>query len=122
MRQILLLGSGIIGLVQQSAAGQPITVGAATDGTVVNFTGTAGARTLTGLAAGTLSAASTDAVNGSQLFATNQNVTANTTAIASLSTSTSANMSNVAAALGGGASVDESSSRLPAVTVSISFP
>ncbi|MDX8499363.1 YadA-like family protein [Mesorhizobium sp. VK4C] len=44
-------------------------------------------RTLTNLAAGRISGSSTDAINGSQLFATNQQVTQNTTDIANLSTS-----------------------------------
>ncbi|MCA8023289.1 YadA-like family protein [Burkholderia metallica] len=61
------IGSGTLGLVQQSAAGADITVGANTDGAAVDFTGTAGARKLTGVDAGAISAASTDAVNGSQL-------------------------------------------------------
>ncbi|WP_139814783.1 hypothetical protein, partial [Salmonella enterica] len=39
------------------------------------------------LAAGTLAADSTDAVNGSQLFATNENVSQNTTDIATNTTS-----------------------------------
>jgi trimeric autotransporter adhesin len=43
-------------------------------------------RRIVNLAAGTLSATSTDAVNGSQLFATNQNVAANTAAIGTLQT------------------------------------
>jgi len=48
--------------------------------------GSAGSeRTITNVAAGRLSATSTDAVNGSQLFATNQKVTQNSTDIASLS-------------------------------------
>ncbi|QMI03428.1 YadA-like family protein [Citrobacter sp. RHB25-C09] len=42
---------------------------------------------ITNVAAGTLSAESTDAVNGAQLFETNQNVTQNTTDIATLNTS-----------------------------------
>ncbi|ECB5600028.1 hypothetical protein EY890_19415 [Salmonella enterica subsp. enterica serovar Banana] len=42
---------------------------------------------LTNLAAGTLAADSTDAVNGSQLFATNENVSQNTTDIATNTTS-----------------------------------
>jgi autotransporter adhesin len=42
-------------------------------------------RTITNVAAGRLDAGSTDAVNGSQLFATNQQVTANTTSITNLS-------------------------------------
>jgi trimeric autotransporter adhesin len=45
-----------------------------TGGTTVDFTGTAGTRTLTGVTAGTLSASSTDAVNGSQLYETNQSI------------------------------------------------
>jgi hypothetical protein len=72
------IDSGTIGLVQQSAAGAPITVAAGKDGMVVDFTGTAGERTLAGVGAGTLSEDSTEAVNGSQLYATNQNVQANT--------------------------------------------
>ncbi|MCA7981327.1 YadA-like family protein [Burkholderia cepacia] len=63
------INTGTAGLVQQtgSAPGNgPITVGAQTSGTSVDFTGTAGARTLSGVAAGT---AATDAVNVSQLTA-----------------------------------------------------
>ncbi|MBB5447052.1 MULTISPECIES: YadA-like family protein [unclassified Paraburkholderia] len=63
------IATGTIGLVQQ-VGGAPgngvITVGASTGGTSVDFTGTAGARQLTGVAAGT---APTDAVNVSQLQA-----------------------------------------------------
>ena len=46
----------------------------------------AGGTTITNLSAGQLTQTSTDAVNGSQLFATNQAVAANTTAIANLTT------------------------------------
>ena len=53
--------------------------------TVVTFTG-AGGTTLTNVAPGTLDATSTDAVNGSQLYATNLQVQANTTAITNLET------------------------------------
>ena len=49
--------------------------------------GTDTASKITNVAAGTLSAESTDAVNGAQLFETNQNVTQNTTDIATLNTS-----------------------------------
>ncbi|WP_306770770.1 YadA-like family protein [Paraburkholderia sp. UYCP14C] len=63
------IATGTVGLVQQ-VGGAPgngtITVGANTGGTTVDFTGTAGARQLTGVAAGT---APTDAVNVSQLQA-----------------------------------------------------
>ncbi|SAK43304.1 hemagglutinin [Caballeronia glebae] len=69
------INSGTIGLVQQDANSRTITVAKNTDGTVVDMTGTQGARTVTGVAAGTLAADSTDAVNGSQLYATNQQVT-----------------------------------------------
>jgi len=65
--QLNELSDGTIGLVQQSAAGADLTVGANTDGAAVNFAGTAGNRKLTGIAAGDVSAASTEAVNGSQL-------------------------------------------------------
>lgn len=44
----------------------------------------AGGTRVTGVAAGTLAAGSSDAVNGSQLFATNQQVAANTSAIATI--------------------------------------
>jgi autotransporter adhesin len=43
-----------------------------TDGTVVDFTGTAGTRTLTGVTAGAVNATSVDAVNGSQLYGVSQ--------------------------------------------------
>ncbi|KWE59526.1 YadA family autotransporter adhesin [Burkholderia sp. MSMB2157WGS] len=61
------LTSGTIGIVQQASAGADITVGANNDGAAVNFTGTAGDRKLTGVAAGEVSATSNEAVNGSQL-------------------------------------------------------
>ena len=70
-------GAVVASLVQQVAPGAPITVGAGTDGTVVNLRGTAGDRALTGVAAGTLGVGSTDAVNGSQLLATRQAVSTN---------------------------------------------
>jgi trimeric autotransporter adhesin len=70
------ISSGTVGLVQQSAAGEHLTVGANTDGTEVNFAGTAGERKLTGVAEGELSETSTDAVNGSQLNATNMHLAA----------------------------------------------
>lgn len=61
------LSSGTSGLVQQATAGEDLTVGANTDGAAVNFSGTAGTRKLTGIAAGEVSAASSDAANGAQL-------------------------------------------------------
>ncbi|MBN3759164.1 hypothetical protein G3N95_40085, partial [Paraburkholderia sp. Tr-20389] len=83
------LNSGEVGLVQQDATTRNITVAAATDGTIVDFTGTAGARTLTGVAAGAVNSSSLDAVNGSQLYSV-----ANSTA----------------AALGGGSTVNSDGS------------
>ncbi|WP_423191134.1 beta strand repeat-containing protein, partial [Achromobacter xylosoxidans] len=76
------VNNGTTGLVRQDAASGNVTVAGATGGTSVNMAGTAGARTVTGVQAGGLSATSTDAVNGSQLFKTNADVTANTNAIA----------------------------------------
>ncbi|MDR5770640.1 YadA-like family protein [Caballeronia sp. LZ002] len=68
------IASGNVGLVRQDATTQNITVAKDTGGTVVDMTGTDGTRTVTGVSAGALSADSTDAVNGSQLYQTNQNV------------------------------------------------
>nr|KVA04084.1 transporter [Burkholderia sp. NRF60-BP8] len=68
------LASGTIGIVQQAGAGADITVGASTDGTTVNFTGTAGDRKLAGVAAGDVSATSNEAINGSQLHGVSQSV------------------------------------------------
>jgi autotransporter adhesin len=62
--------------VQQAAPGQPITVGAATDGTQVAVNGTAGNRTVTGVLAGAVAVGSTDAINGDQLYTANQRVAA----------------------------------------------
>ncbi|WP_208630858.1 YadA family autotransporter adhesin, partial [Ralstonia insidiosa] len=58
------IGDGSVGLVQQDATTRNITVAAGTNGAVVDFTGTAGARKLTGVANGTNDH---DAVNVSQL-------------------------------------------------------
>ncbi|MHC5307808.1 YadA-like family protein, partial [Bartonella sp. LJL80] len=71
-------------------------VGGAKD-TITLAGGTTGTK-LTNLKAGTLSASSTDAVNGSQLFDTNTNVTALSTRVTSVATNTSTY-------LGGGADV-----------------
>ncbi|MGM3278067.1 ESPR-type extended signal peptide-containing protein [Ralstonia sp. 24A2] len=78
------IGSGTVGLVQQDATSGAITVAAASGGTSVNFAGTAGERTLTGVAKGELSATSTDAVNGAQLHDTNEAVAKNATDITNL--------------------------------------
>ncbi|MFM0338354.1 YadA-like family protein [Paraburkholderia fungorum] len=68
------LNNGSVGLVQQDATSRNITVAKDTDGTVVDFTGTAGTRQLTGVAAGAVNATSADAVNGSQLYGVSQSV------------------------------------------------
>ncbi|KHJ59218.1 hypothetical protein NCPPB3923_30580, partial [Burkholderia glumae] len=144
-----------IGVVQQAggASTGTITVGAGTGGTAVNVTGTAGARQIRGVAAGTsatdavnlqqlqgaeaqttavgastvayddashthvtlgtagtpatltnladgaLSASSTDAVNGRQLNAAKQDISANTNAIGALSTSTQTSISTLSTGL-----------------------
>ncbi|WP_439899852.1 YadA family autotransporter adhesin [Paraburkholderia phymatum] len=62
------ISSGSVGLVQQDATTRNITVASATDGSIVDFTGTAGVRKLTGVAAGAVNASSVDAVNGTQLY------------------------------------------------------
>ncbi|QEE08461.1 surface protein/Bartonella adhesin [Bartonella kosoyi] len=63
-------------LVKQDEQTHVIAVGGEKSGTEVTFANTDGAsRSLTGVKAGALTETSTDAVNGSQLFATNQNVT-----------------------------------------------
>ncbi len=61
------LNDGTVGLVQQAASGANLTVGKDTDGTAIDFTGSAGSRKLAGVEDGAVSAASSEAVNGSQL-------------------------------------------------------
>ncbi|MEX3901749.1 hypothetical protein AB4Y34_41930, partial [Paraburkholderia sp. BR10954] len=80
------LSSGVVGLVQQDAGTNAITVAKDKAGDLVDFTGTDGVRTLSGVKAGTLSATSSEAVNGSQLYATNQGVAQNASNIAGLDT------------------------------------
>ncbi|MDD8593099.1 hypothetical protein LAX01_23220, partial [Escherichia coli] len=58
--------------------------------------GTETTSTITNVKAGTLSDDSTDAVNGSQLKATNDNVATNTTNIASNTANIATNTSNIA--------------------------
>ncbi|MGT0195171.1 YadA family autotransporter adhesin [Burkholderia pyrrocinia] len=70
------IGSGTVGLVQQDGVTRDITVAKDTDGDVVNFAGTAGDRKLAGVAAGEVSATSTEAVNGSQLHGVSESVAA----------------------------------------------
>lgn len=63
-QQLVELGNGEAGLVQQSAADAAVTIGAGTGGTVVDLRGTDGERQLKGVAAGT---DASDAVNLGQL-------------------------------------------------------
>ncbi|XHS31188.1 YadA-like family protein [Pseudoxanthomonas sp. UC29_72] len=100
------LASGASGLVQQAAPGAVLTVGAKTDGDRVNFTGTAGTRTLTGIAAGKVDADSSEAVNGAQLAATQADVTSNAASLTAQAARAAATADGLAAALGGGASID----------------
>ncbi|BDH47252.1 hypothetical protein TUM12370_32960 [Salmonella enterica subsp. enterica serovar Choleraesuis] len=79
----LLNGSG--GLVQQSGSGNHITIGGDSGGKILDVAGTDGSRVITGVAKGEISANSTDAVNGSQLHETNQQVAKNTDDISKLS-------------------------------------
>ncbi|ONZ10811.1 YadA family autotransporter adhesin, partial [Burkholderia cenocepacia] len=91
------IGSGTLGLVQQAKPGDDITVGANTDGNAVDFSSKTGARTLKGIAAGDVSATSTEAVNGSQLHGVSD---------------------SVASAIGGGAAVNpDGSISAPVFTV-----
>nr|WP_233849871.1 YadA-like family protein [Paraburkholderia sp. HD33-4] len=91
------LDGGSVGLVQQDSTSKTITVAKGLDGTTVDFGGTDGVRSLSGVKAGALSDTSTEAVNGSQLYATNQNVTTNTSSIATNATNIEANTTNISA-------------------------
>ena len=68
------INNGEIGLVRQDATSRDITVAKGTDGTRVDFTGTAGARKLAGVAKGAVNETSNEGVNGSQLYGTNKSV------------------------------------------------
>ncbi|EPN8134005.1 YadA-like family protein [Salmonella enterica] len=71
---------------------------------------------ITNLAAGTLAADSTDAVNGSQLFATNENVSQNTTDIAANTDSINQNTTDIAANT---TSINQNTTDIAANTTSI---
>ncbi|MFM0729827.1 YadA-like family protein [Paraburkholderia sediminicola] len=60
--------TGGIGIVTQDPVSRIINVGATTDGSLINIAGTAGNRVLGGVAPGAVNAASTDAINGAQLY------------------------------------------------------
>ncbi|MDO3585210.1 YadA family autotransporter adhesin [Ralstonia pseudosolanacearum] len=97
------ISSGSVGLVQQSAAGKDITVAKDLDGEAVDFSGkklsdsTTFSRKLTGVAEGTLSATSTDAVSGKQLYTTNQNLSATNQNLADTNKSLAETNKNVSA-------------------------
>ncbi|GAA5109833.1 Vomp family autotransporter [Bartonella jaculi] len=77
-------------LVKQEGENSPITIGKATGGTVINITNKSGAdRTISGVKDGELSRTSTEAVNGSQLFTTNQNVNTVTNNLTTIAQNTS---------------------------------
>lgn len=63
------MATGGIGVVTQDPTSRTINIGATTDGLLVNMAGTAGNRVVTGVATGAVSPSSSDAVNGSQLYA-----------------------------------------------------
>ncbi|MFC4727177.1 hypothetical protein ACFO3Q_03205, partial [Coralloluteibacterium thermophilus] len=100
---------GQLGLVQQSDLSpiEPITVGAGRGGNIVDFTNAnAIERRLTGVAEGEISADSVDAVSGSQLYATNQQVATNTADIG-------ATRNDLVEALGGNAHYDADGNFVP---------
>nr|WP_034595168.1 YadA-like family protein [Acinetobacter sp. NIPH 298] len=68
------INDGKSGLVQQQTPTGDITIGKDTGGTTVNVAGKDGDRVVTGVKDGAISATSKDAVNGSQLNATNNKV------------------------------------------------
>ncbi|QQB32468.1 YadA-like family protein [Achromobacter deleyi] len=78
------LDAGELGLVRQDAATRDITVARQADGSRVTLAGTDGARTLAGVKEGEISASSSEAVAGSQLFRVNQDLLANTQAVGDL--------------------------------------
>ncbi|WP_454764173.1 YadA-like family protein [Cupriavidus campinensis] len=68
------INNGTTGLVQQDATTKTITVAKDKDGELMDLTGTAGARQLTGVANGTVAANSLFAVNGGQLYGVSSSI------------------------------------------------
>ncbi|MDQ8861706.1 YadA-like family protein [Acinetobacter colistiniresistens] len=68
------INNGTVGLVKQANSSAEVTVAKDTGGTKVNVAGTDGNRVVTGVKDGAINKTSTDAINGSQLNATNQKV------------------------------------------------
>ena len=98
------INAGRSGIVRQDAGTGAITVGAATGGTSVNFANsTGGARTLSGVANGSIAANSKEAINGGQVNTLVTQVTNQFTATnANVTDNTNRSTGNLAA-LGGGA-------------------
>lgn len=94
-----IVGSNSLGLVVQDPTSRTLTLGAATDGTRVSIAGTLGARQLGGVAAGVVTAGSTEAVNGSQLHAVNQTVAGNTSMITAVQSQLTTTASSLTASL-----------------------
>ncbi|WP_233837861.1 YadA family autotransporter adhesin [Paraburkholderia sp. ZP32-5] len=89
------LGSGSLGLMQQDADTKAITVASAAGGALVDFTGADGARVLSGVKDGRLEAGSSEAVNGSQLAATNTRMLSAEDSIAKNTSDIAANTSTI---------------------------
>ncbi|MCU4580296.1 YadA-like family protein [Acinetobacter gyllenbergii] len=68
------INNGTVGLVKQANSTADVTVAKDTGGTKVNVAGTDGNRVVTGVKDGAINEASKDAINGSQLNATNKKV------------------------------------------------
>ncbi|WP_162622592.1 YadA-like family protein [Hafnia alvei] len=98
------ISAGTTGLVQQDSDTLGVTVAASTGGGTVSIAGRDGERVLSGVKAGRLATDSREAVNGSQLFATNTAVAGNSAGIAL----NASGLKATAAALGGGAAIGES--------------
>ncbi|NLS74204.1 hypothetical protein E3H11_35980 [Bradyrhizobium brasilense] len=62
------IGSGAVGLVRQTDPTAAVTIAAKTGGKLVDLTGSDGRRTLTGITNGIVSAQSSDALTGQQLY------------------------------------------------------
>ncbi|WP_284315237.1 beta strand repeat-containing protein, partial [Labrys miyagiensis] len=118
------LGSGSTTAAVVNTAGATIAGTAYTfAGTNANSTvsvGTAGAeRTVTNVAAGQVTATSTDAVNGSQLFATNQAVNAVSTSITTIGGNINNLGTTTASTMGGGATFDPTTGKITGFTQNI---
>lgn len=91
--------STVLGFSAQATAANAVAIGAnsvADEANTVSIGSVGSERQLVNLAAGEVSASSTDAVNGSQLFATNQDVASNAAGIAVNSSNIAVNAGNIA--------------------------